>query len=689
MRKRLFNAKSWHCRDPVCNRWPRTRSPTRPANVPNARPPSRTASLSRRSSARQGRPQTKTRIPTSPCSARCRTRQGTASGSPFILSPTQTKPQFHHTSLLRKLTPSTLRARMLWAAAGAGGRTPWRSTSAWICASRRNVGRNTPVGVSEPRHAVPRGTAANRPAGWWGVVARCLLLCLTCAERNHGSQQQQAAFAALRARSQAVHNTDNMKPEPEALWSYRLFDIYTVSPVLWDPTPPSEAGASMIGSASMRRKATSASTRGCGWTRSQWSNFRSMATPLLTPPGSLPPSASSGPIFGVLKPMSTATFELYSPHSRQHRRRNRHPRSLCPCSTRLHGHREDEQAKDRTCWDQLAPLPFQTGAGKSSPTSSTWPWQLLGTSIMLKPKTDNTNRPLGLLSMMVRIWEKIRQRPMQARCRESAGPWDQVVERSPALRCALIRCAVAEAASECGMDAALTMAHLEKFYDTTRIDHLVNMALSLQAPARVLLINLLAYLAPGHPAVSDWLYPWVSIVQGSRSSNKWAHVLLLDVLERAQAHVPWVYPYQWVDDINLLAIDTQKLTEIHSPRATLELLAGPRNKGLRISPKSQIVASRPVPDAWPPCWSWEVNSSKLLRSSISREAAPTVASSIANAHVRPPSGRAASASSRNTRGQRSGCAQPVSSQVLPTASPLWAHPNTRSSARAAKCAPPH
>ena len=40
------------------------------------------------------------------------------------------------------------------------------------------------------------------------------------------------------------------------------------------------------------------------------------------------------------------------------------------------------------------------------------------------------------------------------------------------------------------MDAALTMVDLEKFYDTIRIDHLVNMALSLRAPARVLLIDL-------------------------------------------------------------------------------------------------------------------------------------------------------------------------------------------------------
>ena len=216
----------------------------------------------------------------------------------------------------------------------------------------------------------------------------------------------------------------------------------------------------------------------------------------------------------------------------------------------------------------------------------TWPWQLLSTSMMLKPKPDNSDRLLGLLPMMVRIWEKIRQPPMQAWCRERAGPWDQAVERSPALRCALVRCAMAEAAAECGMDAALSMVDLEKFYDTIRIDHLVNMALTLQAPARILLIDLMAYLAPRAiqylGAVSQWLSPGASIVQGSRNSNNWARIL------------PWVYPYQWVDDISLIAIGTQRLIEIHSPNATLELLTGLRNKGLGISTKSQIMASRPV-----------------------------------------------------------------------------------------------
>ena len=89
-------------------------------------------------------------------------------------------------------------------------------------------------------------------------------------------------------------------------------------------------------------------------------------------------------------------------------------------------------------------------------------------------------------------------------------------------------------------------------------------------------------------------HPVVSIVQGSRNSNNWARILFYDVFECEKVCVLWVYPHQWVDDINLFAIGMQRLIEIHPPNATLELLAGLRSKGLRISTKSQIVASRPV-----------------------------------------------------------------------------------------------
>ena len=209
---------------------------------------------------------------------------------------------------------------------------------------------------------------------------------------------------------------------------------------------------------------------------------------------------------------------------------------------------------------------------------------------------------------------------------------------------------MAEAAAECGMDAALSMVDLEKFYDPIRIDHLVSMALALQAPARVLLFDVMALLAlcaiQYLGAVSQWLNPRVSIVQGSRNSNNLARILLYDVLELAQARIPWVDSNQWVDDIDLLAFGTQRLMEIHSPNATLELLAAIRNEGLRIS---KIVASRLVL-AKRLASLLELEGEHLKVATwilTSREAERTVVFTTTDAHARHGNGFAASASSRH------------------------------------------
>ena len=116
---------------------------------------------------------------------------------------------------------------------------------------------------------------------------------------------------------------------------------------------------------------------------------------------------------------------------------------------------------------------------------------------------------------------------------------------------------------------------------------------------------------------------------------------------------PWVYPYQWVDDINLIAIGTQRLIEIHSPNATLELLTGLRNKGLGISTKSQIMAPRPVL-AKRLASLLELEGEQLKVATVGKDLGidfakgRTVVSTTTDAHARRFNGFAASASSRNT-----------------------------------------
>ena len=196
-------------------------------------------------------------------------------------------------------------------------------------------------------------------------------------------------------------------------------------------------------------------------------------------------------ILGPRDPIPTKTYEHSSPTNRQQRTRTRYLRR--PCSTQLSGPRDDARAKDRICWDQ------PTSSSRRNSTRSSRPapglGNLLGTSITLKPKPDDTDRPLGLLPMMVRKWEKSANLPCRPGAESGLGPWDQAVERPPALRCAL-RCAMVGGSCRMRYGRSLFMVDLEKFYDTIRIDHLVNTALSLRALARVLLIGLMACLAP-------------------------------------------------------------------------------------------------------------------------------------------------------------------------------------------------
>ena len=62
----------------------------------------------------------------------------------------------------------------------------------------------------------PRFSRHGLASGWWGAESKYLRLYLTCSQRNHGDAQQQAAFAALRARAQTVPPSHDMDPEHEA-----------------------------------------------------------------------------------------------------------------------------------------------------------------------------------------------------------------------------------------------------------------------------------------------------------------------------------------------------------------------------------------------------------------------------------------------------------------------------------------
>ena len=133
---------------------------------------------------------------------------------------------------------------------------------------------------------------------------------------------------------------------------------------------------------------------------------------------------------------------------------------------------------------------------KESEAKLAWPWQMLISIILLQGKLSGGDRPIGLICMLQRLWELIRQPPMQQWTREKAGFGDQAVAQSPALRCALLRSAAAESASASGFETAMVMVDLEKFYDTICMADLIRLALKLEMPATTLYLDLPIYLSP-------------------------------------------------------------------------------------------------------------------------------------------------------------------------------------------------
>ena len=117
-----------------------------------------------------------------------------------------------------------------------------------------------------------------------------------------------------------------------------------------------------------------------------------------------------------------------------------------------------------------------------------WPPQLKQIMIYLipKPLPGGGDRPIGLLCMLHRLWELIRQPPVLKWVRDKAGPWDQAAAGPSALRCALLRAAGVEAAVAAGFETVTTLMDLEKFYDTIGHTGLFKIATEQGAPLRTL-----------------------------------------------------------------------------------------------------------------------------------------------------------------------------------------------------------
>ena len=75
-------------------------------------------------------------------------------------------------------------------------------------------------------------------------------------------------------------------------------------------------------------------------------------------------------------------------------------------------------------------------------------------------------RPIGLLPLFVRVWERVRRPGLTNWCLQRVGHWDAAVAKSSALRATILSKALGETAAATATPTMTLYLDLAKFYDT-------------------------------------------------------------------------------------------------------------------------------------------------------------------------------------------------------------------------------
>ena len=191
-----------------------------------------------------------------------------------------------------------------------------------------------------------------------------------------------------------------------------------------------------------------------------------------------------------------------------------------------------------------------------------WPWQALMACVALIPKVGGGGggeaggeRPIGLLTFLVRLFTRCCRPKMRKWCDAYCGHWDHAVSSSSALRSALVQHLRVEIAQLTSRHWALILWDLREFYDSIGLAALVDSALRRHYPARVLHLIVQAYQAPRvlrcGKSSSEWVTPVDSIVAGCGEANNLARCALYEAAEAVSRVSPLMQLGQFVDDIKV------------------------------------------------------------------------------------------------------------------------------------------
>ena len=222
-----------------------------------------------------------------------------------------------------------------------------------------------------------------------------------------------------------------------------------------------------------------------------------------------------------------------------------------------------------------------------------WPMQLLSNLVILSVDSRLTT----LLTLIYRIWSKLRRHQTIEREAENAGEWDKAVRGSSALRAAVFSAYQDEKATYSGQEIGALLYDMQKFYDSTHIPTLIDRAIELGFLPKALYLSLTMHLAPrimkAYDHYGDAFCPIDSICAGCTNSNGFARILLHKVMSIAHTHYPSLEFRQFVDDLRQTTRhESIDVVVDASKKAAGTIVSGLLRAKCVLSPKSTVVASK-------------------------------------------------------------------------------------------------
>ncbi len=217
-----------------------------------------------------------------------------------------------------------------------------------------------------------------------------------------------------------------------------------------------------------------------------------------------------------------------------------------------------------------------------------WPVQVM---------LNGGERPIAPICFLYRLWAKVRRPSLVAWEAEHIGFWDTAVKNSSALRAALLRLLYQELAIGEGLDLALLLWDLEKFYDSISLLCLVKLSLKLDYPLELLHLGSLIHISPRVLKASRFfgevLVPGNGILAGCTQVITFARVALFEVLETAHKVFPNNPIASYVDDLSQRGEGQEKNVHREAVASALHLAQGLHKASFKLSTKSVLVSSSP------------------------------------------------------------------------------------------------